>query len=117
MESSRKAREIIPKGYTMHSISRVPAQLNGYEIIAVLPKLIMTTGLPDGAQMVVLGHDPTRRNSKFVTGYVNLAIGRPIREWYWGNYMEDFETGLSSLLRRAGISTSHMPALEGGEKV
>lgn len=90
----------------MFQVHRIPAKLNGFDIIAALPK-ILPNGQPSDKEVVILGHDATRRNSKYVTAYVDMQYSphRSIREWFWGNYMEELDVALKSLITRASINT------------
>ena len=101
----------------MYNLTRIPGRLNGYNMIAVLPKLRFG-GRLDPDQVVILGYDPSRKHSKYVTAYVGISGTRPIREWYWGNYIDDFATAITSLLRRSGMTPDMIEAeLIGGEKI
>lgn len=111
---SRKARGT-RKGDTMLNIHRIPDKMNGYTIVAVLPK-ILPDGLPSSKEVVILGHDATRKHSKYVTAYVTIpSVPSAIKEWFWGNYMEALDVGLKSLVDRASINLDI--SLFGGETV
>ena len=95
----------------MTNLTRIPRRLNGYEIIAILTRT-QPNDRPSDSEAVILGHDTTRRFSKYVTAMVSVAdpavdhISDPPvhREWYWGHYFEDYDQAMRSLIRRANAS-------------
>lgn len=64
---------------------KVPAKLNGYNIIADGP-YFRQNGTIEPNVRVIMGHDPSRRYPKYVTALVNIETTP--REWFWGHYFE-----------------------------
>lgn len=89
----------------MKSITRYPAQLNGYTIAAVCRRVQQTTNGFNEDEAVIFGFDLTRRHSKFVTAYMMLKTedGELPKEWVLGHYFEDLNLAMDDFLRRAAL--------------
>lgn len=63
-------------------------RLNGYNIIAQAP-VFRADGTPESAgEVVLLGHDPSRRYPKYVTALASETTVLEFGEWFWGHYFE-----------------------------
>lgn len=82
-------------------------RLNGYNIIAQA----RVNGPPEqGTQPVyaLLGHDPSRRYSAYVTALATEQSVTQHREWFWGHYFEHgvdaFTLALADWVKRLRLS-------------
>lgn len=93
----------------MHSIT-IPKKLNGYDIIAQVYKVELNGLQTSDAEVVILGHAPTRPHGKYVTAFVGVSPRmhrehRPsITEWYWGYYFDDLGAALRSFAIRSNMT-------------
>lgn len=85
----------------------IPARLNGYEIIAAMTSFD-PYGDPVENEIVIMGHDPSRRSSKYVTAFYKPREEPQPREWYWGHYYETIDEARSSLINRSQQNLAQM---------
>lgn len=69
-----------------------PARINGFNIVAVAPKLFFTRVSDKDApnwyfsqkEYIIIGHDPSRAYEKYVVATIDATSD--MKEWYWGHY-------------------------------
>jgi hypothetical protein len=89
-------------------LSRIPNKLNGFYIMGALARVMPNDQLHD-SEVIILGHDPSRRNGKYVVATLEAADRRPypphpsIREWYWGHYYEELDPAMRQFMRRTNM--------------
>lgn len=117
-------RAWLPRKGTILMHTRIPAKMNGYDIIAAAPPLRIPnpqnlTGAPCSFmhdEFIVLGQDLSRERPKWVTAYIQVPRTARIYNahdgWVWGHYFENAAQAAQDFTQRL-LYKIDTPACEG----